>query len=217
MKNENIKAIVFDMDGVLLDSERITRLMWAKAGKEYGIDDVETAVRDCTGSSRPDQWVYLKKKYGEDFKAKEFRKRCSELFHEYVDENGLPPMPYSREILEYLRSQGYVLSLASSTQSVTVHKELKEAGMFDFFKTVTCGDQVEHSKPNPEIYLKACKSIGLDPSVCACVEDSPNGIRSAFIAGLKCIMVPDQIQPDEELSRYLWKCPSSLEGLKEFL
>lgn len=216
-KEPALKAIVFDMDGVLFDSERITRLMWARAGEEYHIDDVATAVKDCTGSSRPDQWVYLKKKYGEDFPAKEFRERCSELFHEYVDSNGLPLMPYAKEILEYLTEKNYPLALASSTQSKTVHKELTEAGLIGYFKTLTCGDQVQHSKPNPEIYLRACKSIGLDPSECAAVEDSPNGIRSAFIAGMKCIMVPDQIEPDEEIKRFLWKCPSSLEELKTFL
>lgn len=215
--SRDIRAVVFDLDGVLLDSERITRVMWARAGKEYGIQDVETAVRDCTGSSRPDQWAYLRNKYGNDFPAEEFRERCSELFHEHVDRHGLPLMPYSREILSYLEDRGYALALASSTNSATVRRELSDAGLLPFFRTVTCGDQVLHSKPDPEIYIRACASIGVEPSACVSVEDSPNGVRSAFSAGMICVMVPDQIQPTQEIERLLFRCCASLEELKCFL
>ncbi len=220
MESKNVKkfkAVVFDMDGVLLDSERITRIMWKKAGEEYNISDVETAVKDCTGCARPDQWVYLKKKYGEDFPAKEFRERCSFLFHKYADKNGLPVMPYAREILSYLSGKGYVLSLASSTREKTVIKELKEASLFDFFETITCGDSVLHSKPDPEIYAKACASLSLAPEECAAVEDSPNGIISAYRAGLSPVMVVDQIEADETILPKLYKLCHSLKELELFL
>lgn len=212
-----IQAVIFDMDGVLLDSERITRIMWKQAGDEYHIDDVATAVRDCTGSSRPDQWAYLKNKYGQDFPAKEFRERCSELFHNYVDQHGLPVMPYAKDILEYLKTKPYKIALASSTRHDTVTHELKEAGLFDYFESITCGDQVTHSKPDPEIYITACKSIDISPENCVAVEDSPNGIRSAYKAGMKCVMVPDQIQPSDEIKSLLYKCCPSLNELKNFL
>lgn len=214
---EEIKAVVFDMDGVLFDSERITRIMWKKAGDEYGIDDVETAVKDCTGSSRPDQWAYLKQKYGQDFPAKEFRERCSQLFREYVDKDGLPLMPYAKEILEYLSQKNYPLALASSTRKETVHHELKDAGLFDFFNTIVCGDEVEHSKPHPEIYRKACRNLGIENQYCVAIEDSPNGIRSAFGAGMKPIMVPDQIQPSDEIRKMLFSLCPNLESLKNIL
>ena len=216
-KDRKFKAVVFDMDGVLLDSERITRIMWKKAGEEYKISDVETAVRDCTGCARPDQWVYLKKKYGEDFPAKEFRERCSFLFHEYADKQGLPLMPYAREILLYLKGRGYRLSLASSTREETVIRELKEASLFDFFETITCGDSVAHSKPDPEIYAKACASLSLLPEECAAVEDSPNGILSAYGAGLSPIMVVDQIEADQDLIPKLYRLCRSLKELELFL
>ncbi|MCH5290995.1 MAG: HAD family phosphatase [Treponema sp.] len=217
MSGNSPVAVVFDMDGVLFDSERISRMMWARVGTEYGLSDIDTAVRDCTGSSRPDQFVYLRKKYGADFPAEAFRERCSFLFHSYVDANGLPLMPFAREILVYLKKQGYRLALASSTQTKTVLKELGEAGLLDFFETVTCGDMVVHSKPDPEIYIRACESLGLVPRFCVAVEDSPNGVRSAYAAGMRCVMVPDQIQPDGQLRSLLWQCCASLEELMHFL
>jgi len=215
--SHSIKAVVFDMDGVLFDSERITRIMWKKAADEWELSDIETAVRDCTGSSRPDQWVYLKKKYGGDFKAKEFREYCSALFHSYVDENGLPLMPHAKEILSYLKEKKYPLALASSTRRIAVEKELKDAGLWSYFNATICGDEVEHSKPAPEIYLRACSLLGLDPELCCAVEDSPNGIRSAHSAGMKCVMVPDQIQPDGEIKEMLYRLCTSLEDLRTFL
>ncbi len=215
--NQKIKAVVFDMDGVLFDSEKITYAMWKKTGDEYKISDVETAVRECTGRNIDDTCAYLKNRYGENFPALEFRMRCSELFHSYADKNGLPLMPYAKEILESLKERGYVLALASSTRKTVVEKELKEAGMYSYFKTVTCGDMVSHSKPDPEIYLCACKSIGFEPENCAAVEDSPNGIISAYNAGMKCIMVPDQIEPDEKIRAMLYKLCSNLKELELFL
>lgn len=217
MTKDKICAVVFDMDGVLFDSERITRIMWKKAGEEFHVDDVENSVKDCTGRNISDTCVYLKNKYGENFPAYDFRMRCSELFHSYVDEFGLPLMPYAREILLSLKKKSYVLALASSTRKLIAEKELKEAGLYDFFTTVTCGDMVKHSKPDPEIYLYACSSLGFAPENCVAVEDSPNGIISAYSAGMKCVMVPDQIEPDEEIKSKLFMLCSSLEDLDSHL
>ena len=217
MNEPEIRAVVFDMDGVLFDSERITRIMWGKAAAEYGISDFETAVRDCTGSSRTDQYEYLWKKYGRDFPAVEFRERCSVLFHTYADENGLPLMHYAREILDYLAEKKYPLALASSTRKDAVYRELKEADFFKYFSAIICGDEVEHSKPDPEIYLRACSALGVPPEKCVAVEDSPNGIKSVYAAGMMPVMVPDQIQPGDEIKKLLFRLCPTLEDLKSFL
>lgn len=212
-----IDAIIFDMDGVLFDSESITRKMWKQAAQEYSVSDIETAVSDCTGRSIPDTCAYLVKKYGRSFPAMEFRKRCSELFHAYVDKNGLPLMYYAREILDYLKQHGYRLALASSTRKSVVEKELADAGLRGYFETVTCGDMVTHSKPDPEIYMEACRSLGVDPLKCLAIEDSPNGILSAYGAGLKPVMIPDQIQPDDEIKARLFILCSNLKELEKYL
>ncbi len=216
-ETKDVKAVIFDMDGVIFDSERITRIMWDKAGKEFNISDAVQTCNEVTGASYTDAIQYIQKKYGPTFPAAEFRDRCSKLFHEYADNEGLPFMPYAQETLNYIKSKGYHVALASSTRHNTVEKELKQAGIYDIFETITCGDQVAHSKPDPEIYLTAAKSIGVNPDECVAIEDSPNGIRSAYSAGMRCIMVVDQIQPTEEIKQKLYKLCDNLQEVQQYL
>lgn len=217
MKASAGSAVIFDMDGVLFDSERIVRIQWKRAAEEYHLSGIESVVQECTGRSVQDTWDILKKRYGADFPAQEFRQRCSTLFHEAVDATGLPLMPYAKEILDYLKARQYRIALASSTRTQTVTHELMDAGLYEYFETVTCGDMVAHSKPAPDIYLMACRSLGLAPAVCFAVEDSPNGIRAAYQAGMMPVMVPDQIKPDGAIRLLLYKECASLADLREFL
>ena len=158
----------------------------------------------------------MKKYYGQDFDSEAFLERTSELFHEIEEKDGIPLLPYAKEILEYLKPR-YRLALASSTRGPTVERQLKAAGVIDFFETRTTGEMVEHSKPNPEIYLMACKSIGMNPEDCAAIEDSLNGIRSAHAAGLHPIMVIDKVKPTEEIKKMCCNIFDSLDGLKSVL
>ena len=213
-KMNNIKAIIFDMDGVILDSESISDITWRKAGDETGVTVTDEILNACRGSNKNDTIQTLKKYYGQDFDSEAFLERTSELFHEIEEKEGIPLLPYAKEILEYLKPR-YSLALASSTRGATVERQLRAAGVIDFFETRTTGEMVEHSKPNPEIYLMACKSIGMKPEDCVAIEDSLNGIRSAHAAGLKPIMVVDKIQPTDEIRKMCVAVFDSLEGLKE--
>lgn len=213
-KMKNIKAIIFDMDGVILDSESISDITWRKAAEEKGLSVNDEILNACRGSNKNDTIVILKKYYGADFDSEAFLERTSELFHEIEEKEGIPLLPYAKEILEYLKPR-YTLALASSTRGPTVERQLRTAGVIDFFETRTTGDMVVHSKPDPEIYLMACKSVGLEPSECYAIEDSLNGIKSAYAAGLKPIMVVDKIQPTDEIRKMCVAVFDSLEGLKE--
>lgn len=215
-KMENIKAIIFDMDGVILDSESISDITWRKAAEEKGLSVNDEILNACRGSNKNDTIQTLKKYYGSDFDSEAFLERTSELFHEIEEKDGIPLLPYAKEILEYLKPR-YRLALASSTRGPTVERQLRAAGVIDFFETRTTGEMVEHSKPNPEIYLMACKSIGMNPEDCAAVEDSLNGIRSAYAAGLKTVMVIDKVQPTEEIRKMCCNIFDSLDGLKTVL
>ena len=215
-KMENIKAIIFDMDGVILDSETISDITWRKAAEEKGLSVNDEILNACRGSNKNDTIQTLKKYYGSDFDSEAFLERTSELFHEIEEKDGIPLLPYAKEILEYLKHR-YRLALASSTRGPTVERQLRAAGVIDFFETRTTGEMVEHSKPNPEIYLMACKSIGMNPEDCAAVEDSLNGIRSAYAAGLKPVMVIDKVQPTEEIRKMCCNIFDSLDGLKTVL
>mgnify|MGYP002624372532 CR=1 FL=1 len=212
-----IKAVIFDMDGVLLDTESLCFECWRRAGNERGLDDADEAYRLCIGSNTNDTMDILHKRYGSAFDAWGFYARTGELFHIVEAEQGLALMPYVTECLTALKEAGYRLAVASSTRSEAVHRQLSAAGIIGYFETITCGDTVKHSKPAPDIYLKACESLHLAPEDCLAVEDSPNGVRSASVAGLRCVMVPDQIQPSEEIRALAWKVVEDVRGVAGLL
>ena len=213
-KMPDIKAIIFDMDGVILDSESISDITWRKAAEEKGLTVNDEILNACRGTNKNDTIAILKKYYGADFDSEAFLERTSELFHEIEEKEGIPLMPYAKEILEYLKSR-YRLCLASSTRGPTVERQLRTAGVIDFFETRTTGEMVTHSKPDPEIYQLACKSLGLKAEECVAVEDSPNGARSAIAAGMKVILVPDRTPPAEDVLKGSWKvCKNLLEVTK---
>ena len=215
-KMNNIKAIIFDMDGVILDSESISDITWKMAADEKGLAVNDEILNACRGTNKNDTMTILKKYYGAAFDSEAFLERTSQFFHEIEEKDGIPLLPYAKEILEYLKPR-YRLALASSTRGPTVERQLRAAGVIDFFETRTTGEMVVHSKPDPEIYLMACKSIGVNPDECAAIEDSLNGIRSAHAAGLHPVMVIDKVQPTEEIKKMCEHIFDSLDGLKTIL
>lgn len=216
METAQIKAVIFDMDGVLLDTETISWRTWELAAKEFGIKDIAAANAQCMGANRNDTYAILRTLYGKNFPSEKFIDRTSELFTSISEADGIPLMPGAKESLEYLTKK-YTVALASSTRNAVVKKQLKAAGLFDYFKTITTGDMVEHSKPNPEIYLKALESIETAPENAVAIEDSPNGVNSAVNAKIRTIMIPDKIQPDEKLKKISWKILSNLKEIEKIL
>ena len=204
------------MDGVILDSESISDKTWAIAQDEMDVSTDKDYINMCRGTNRNDTLKILSEVFGPDFDSDAFLNRTTELFHMYEESQGIPLMPYAKEILAYLKPK-YRLALASSTNGRAVQRQLTNAGVIDFFESRTTGEMVEHSKPDPEIYLMACRSLGLEPQDCVAVEDSPNGIRSAHAAGLKVIMVPDKVSPTAELEKLCWKICPTLKSLEECL
>ena len=214
---KNIKAVIFDMDGILLDSETICDKTWQMALKDFNLIDNNDTINKCRGTNKTDTILILKQYFGPDFNAENFLTKTSEYFHKIEFEQGIPLMPYAKEILKYLKEKNYRIALASSTRYESVKRQLTNAGIIDYFETITTGDMVTHSKPDPEIYQKAIKSLNLKPENCIAVEDSPNGIKSAFAANLKVIMIPDKIQPTEEIKQMTEKIYPNLNYLKEIL
>lgn len=211
-----IKGIIFDMDGVILDSESISDITWDRAAKDFNITMTSEILNSCRGSNKNDILARLHTIYGNNFNADDFLDKTGEYFTEIENKDGIPLMPFAKEILEYLQPK-YKLALASSTKGPTVERQLTAAGVIKYFEKRITGEMVEHSKPNPEIYLRACKAAGLEPDECAAVEDSLNGVRSASAAGLKTIMVPDKVQPTKEIAALCWKICRNLEELKTIL
>lgn len=212
----NIKAVVFDMDGVLIDSETLCDKTWVQTAREMNLENIESCIKDCRGLNRQDAVKVLKSYYGQDFDGIKFLDRNSELFMEVEATEGVPLMPAVMETLEYL-SKKYILCVASSTRKVHVLRELEEVGVAKFFKTFTTGDEVVHGKPDPEIYLKACASIGCKPEECVGIEDSYNGVRSSVSAGLKTIMIPDRAPANDEMKSIAWKICTSMNEVQNIL
>ena len=194
-----MKAVVFDMDGVLFDTERLCMTSWLEVAKEKGISDMETFFPTCIGRNHKDTLELFKNHYGEHYSYDDFRTTTSEWFWNHIKEKGLPIKPGVYKLLTYLKNDNFKIGLASSTKYSSVIKHLKEAKIIDFFDIIVTGDMIESSKPQPDIYLLACKKLGISPNEAYAIEDSPNGIRAAFSAQMKPIMVPDIILPDEEM------------------
>lgn len=212
-----VRAVIFDMDGILLDTEKVCDRTWTIAARDLGLEMDMQLMNDCRGTSISDGIKILGNKWQSEDTARKFLARTSELFHEIENTEGLPVKPFAAEILRYLQERGYTLALASSTRSESVKRQLATAKLIDFFETLTTGDMVLHSKPDPEIYIKACASISYAPVNCVAVEDSLNGIKSAAGAGMRCIMVPDIIPPTDEIRKITWHIFDSLDGLRNVL
>lgn len=204
------KAVVFDMDGVLFDTERLCQDSWIEVANRRGLPDMEIIFPKCIGRNANDSKKIVLEAYGEDFDYEEFRQEASDWFWKYLEENGLPVKEGVRELLNWLKEQGWRIGLASSTRRSSVISHLEQAGIRDFFEEIITGDMVEHSKPLPDIYLLACRKLMVDPAGTYAIEDSPNGIRSAYRAGMKPVMVPDLLSPDEEMEQLSTRIFSSL-------
>lgn len=196
-----MRTVVFDMDGVLFDTEVVCMKAWMAIAQRWGLPDMEEVFPRCIGLNANDSRQIVFDAYGEDFDYPTFRQQSSEWLKGYLAQNGLPVKPGAPQILEWLREAGYAVGLASSTRSSSVYRYLEQSGLREYFSVVITGDMIEHSKPRPDIYLIACAELGVKPGEAYAIEDSPNGIRSAHAAGMRPIMVPDMIAPDEEMRR----------------
>lgn len=212
-----ITAVVFDMDGLLFDTEKLGEYSWCACAEEMGVPDVDKIYNKFIGLNRNDGNALLLDIYGKDFPVLEFRERASQIFHEKIERDGLPVKPWAREILQWLKDHHVKTAMASSTRKVGILSHLERAGFTEYFQLIVGGDMVEHSKPEPDIYLKACELLGEDPATVAAVEDSPNGIRSAARAGMLPLMVPDMVEPTEEIQQLYHRCFRSLKEVQEYL
>lgn len=212
-----MKTVIFDMDGVLFDTERVCMENWCGLASKLGLPDMETVFPKCIGRNAADTERIVSMHYGGKFDYNSFRKQASDWFWRYIDENGVPVKKGVKEILAYLKREGYAIGLASSTRYSSVVNHLEESGLRGYFSVIVTGDMVEHSKPRPDIYLMACEKLGVKPGEAYAIEDSYNGIRSAYAAGMKPVMVPDLIEPDEEMKRLSFLICKDLLELLEYL
>lgn len=211
------KAVIFDMDGVIFDSERLVLEGWQEIAAKYGIEGIEEVLPRCLGVNAQVTREIFREYYGQDFPYDEYKKEASALFHSRYGNGKLPLKPGVKELLSYLKENGYLVGLASSTRQAIVEQEIRDAGLMPYFDNLVCGDMLKRSKPEPDIYLKACENLDVEPRMAVAVEDSYNGIRSAKRAGMVPVMVPDMVQPDEEMRSLAHKICKDLFEVKNWI
>lgn len=195
-----IKAVLFDMDGLMFDTERMYHDSWLELGRQRGIAMTEALVAEMRGRNREGCVALCKAAFGPDFDFMELRSACVERMEAQIAAKGLPKRPGLDELLEELARRGLPAVLATSTGRATALRYLELAGVSRYFKGAVCGDEVEHSKPAPDIFLRAAALAGAAPGQCMVLEDSPNGLRAGAAAGCRAVMVPDLDPATPELA-----------------
>lgn len=206
--------IIFDMDGLMFDTEKVFIKAWDYAGDKIGIGKAGFMVYKTLGMNIAASYNVWKEEFGDRYDQEELRKYTKEFLKKYYDENTVPVKHGLYILLDFLKSKQCKMVVASSSPRWEVEKHLKDAGVEDYFLNIVCGDMIENSKPAPDIYLKACEMIGAEPKECYALEDSKNGLLSAYRAGCKPIMVPDLWQPDEEIMKVIVARYDDLEQVK---
>lgn len=214
---KDFDAVVFDMDGVIFDSERATMNCWIELAEKYGIKDIVKVYHDCIGVNMQKTREIVFNAYGKDFPYDAYAKEASRMYHEKYDGGRLPMKSGVREILDYLRSNKKKIALASSSPGQTVIAQLKDADILQYFDEIVSGDMVSRSKPEPDIFLTACKKIGVIPERAYAIEDSYNGIRAAYSGRLRPIMVPDILPADDEMREKAEIVVDDLNKVTEYL
>ncbi len=212
-----MKAVIFDMDGVMFDTERLGISAWHYAGEKMNIDCTEDIVFKALGVNVKTVNKLLKKEYGHDFDIGLFRKYCDEYTDEFFSKNKVPVKSGLYNILNYLKKNDIKTAIASSSNKSTISRNLKSADICDFFDVIVSGDMIEKSKPAPDIYIKAAALLGLSPAECYAVEDSKNGLLSAHNAGCKVIMVPDLWQGNDETDGFIIARCKDLDEVIKFI
>lgn len=195
---DDIKCIVFDMDGIIFDTERLYIECWKDIARKYDLKNVDEVCKQCIGTTEEVTKQIVLDNYGELFPYDEYRIDVVGRFKEKI-KSGIPVKKGVRELLSYLKEYGVRIAIASSTKTDTIKMELTATELISYFDEIIGGDQVENSKPAPDSFLKACKALGTEPSVTYGIEDSYNGVRALSKAGMKPIMVPDLLEPTDEM------------------
>ena len=212
-----MKTIIFDMDGVLFDKEKIYDEAWKIILNERNVKNIDYVISGCRGLTSEDSAKFIDETFNGKLSGRDCLKHLIKKFNEIIKERGVPVKRGVYELLSYLKKNNYEIGLASSTHRSLVMSHLKEAEIGEYFEEIITGEMVEKGKPEPDIYLIACNRFNRKPEECIAIEDSINGVTAAIRAGINAIMVPDIIQPTKEIEKHLYGKFDSLLDVKEFL
>lgn len=212
-----ITSVIFDMDGTLIDTEKYYRIFWPMALEEFGYHMTDEQALSMRSLGRPFAPARLKEMFGDQVDYAAVRRRRKELMEPWLEKEGVELKPGAVELLTFLREKKILTAVATANDEERTAKYLGELGLLHLFDRIVCATMVKEGKPSPDIYLYACEQLGQNPGDCLAVEDSPNGVMSAYRAGCKVVMVPDLTQPDEELSAMLYAKAENLSRIADLL
>ena len=207
-----IRGVVFDMDGVMFDTEQNSLNGWVYAADKYGFKMSRELVCSTLGLSRENTRRVIEAQVGDAFDS------ILEVKNAYVAEqlrqNGVRVKPGLRTLLSFLKSHGYAFTVATSSTQQRAHFLFESTGLSSYFGDIVSGNMVEHGKPAPDIFLKACEVIALPPDNCLAIEDAPAGLIAAHSAGLLPVCIPDLVEPDAQIQKLLY---ARLDSLNEVI
>ena len=217
MKEYRIKTVIFDMDGLMFDTERIAAQAWQETAGQMGFEITEERLRQLRGRNVIGGRKLFRQWYGDRVSYDEGRRRRALYVNRYIEEHGTPVKDGLAVLLDFLETHGYRKALATSSGRDTAVWYFQKAGLEFSFDVSVCGGEAANGKPAPDIFLKAVEKLGLRPGECLVLEDSFNGVRAAAAAGCPVIMVPDLQEADEEIKGLCWKVLGSLKEVVDYL
>lgn len=212
-----LSAVIFDMDGLMFDTERLVLDAWKEVGRNAGFDMTDEVILASVGCNERDTEIIMKLHLGEDFPFAELRKQRVKYVQDYVKTNGMPVKEGLFKLLDFLNASGIKTAVATSTERVSAEEHINSCNILERFDYIVCGDEVDRGKPEPDIFLLAAKKLGCRPEECIVLEDSENGIKGAYKAGMMAIMIPDLITPKDEIKLLTHQIFDSLYHVIEYI
>ncbi len=192
-------AVIFDMDGLMLDTEPLAARAWTDAAAACGIGFDHAVTRQLIGRNFPDCRALIGAHHGDDYPVDDLMRAWHVAYDAIVEREGIALKPGLPELLAWLETEAILKAVATSTRLARARAKLVNTALFDRFTVLVGGDEIERGKPEPDIFVLAALRLGIDAAACVVLEDSEPGIRGAVAAGMAAIMVPDLHAPSDKL------------------
>ena len=212
-----LSAVIFDLDGLMLGTEEIARCAWQRASLDWGYTIGNELYAKAIGRRIQDTKNILLNAFGKSFPFNEIRKRKQKYIDKYISEHGIPKKPGLIKLLNLIDELSLLKAIGSSTERKSVIRKLTLSGLIQRFDILVCGDEIQNGKPAPDIFLTTAERLCVPAEECIVLEDSENGIKAAYNAGMIPIMVPDLIQPSKKIATLTYKIFPTLNEVTDFL